>query len=95
MKMRKLNEISKNCKVCNRKDKVFKKSNEEGIQLDDCAFKNRVITYRVSSSKTHSDLNEFFNDVKAKTKRLMETGIEKHGSIKLNITLFALYILQT
>lgn len=57
---------------------------DPGVQVLDCAFKNR--TYTISPYRTHDHFKDFFEEI---------YEIDKHRSIKLNFVLYWSFILET
>lgn len=68
---------------------------EPGVQLLDCAFQNRIVTYRISPTRDHNDFEDFFKEIKEKVIRLVTNEVERHTAIKLNMLLVSSYILET
>lgn len=79
----------------NHKDRSSINTLDPGVQILDCAFKNRIITYRISPTRSHDNFNEFFEEIKQKVIRLVNNEIDKHRSIKLNLVLYCSFILET
>lgn len=77
------------------KDNACSNTLDPGIQILDCAFKNRIITYRISPSRSHDNFNDFFEEIKQKEIRLVTNEIDKHRSIKLNLVLHCSFILES
>lgn len=110
-KKKKVSDDFKYCSFCNltiptkfynahlrsqkHKDKTCVNTTEPGVQIIDCAFKNRIITYRIIPTRSHDDFNNFFEDVKEKQIRLVTNEIDKHRSIKLNLVIFCSFTLET
>lgn len=67
----------------------------DGVQIVQSAFKCRIVSYRVHSDNRHLDYVMFFNAVKCKILNLLEEVIGVHRTVKVNMEVFARYILQT
>lgn len=67
----------------------------EGVNLIRSAFKKRIASYRVHSVNNHNDYKKFFSDIQEKVINLMEKSAEKHNTTKINMEVFARYILPT
>lgn len=68
---------------------------ENGIKVIKSAFKNRLITFRLTVEKTYVDFDEFFNDIELNFIKTIKEEIIKHKLVKVNIEVFGLYILPT
>lgn len=88
-------DFASHLKTQNHKNKSCTYTEKAGVYKIDCAFKNRIVTYRVVPSKKYRDFEEFFKDLQGKITNLINEEIEKHRSIKINMCLYASYILQT
>jgi hypothetical protein len=67
----------------------------DGVKLVQSAFKNRICSYRVSSSATHNDFKLFFRDIKSDVLNVLEEMLNIHHTLKANIEVFASYYLET
>lgn len=65
------------------------------VQLIKSAFKLRIASYRVISDKRCSDYDEFFSSIKNTIIQLLEEVQREHNMVKVNMEVFARYILQT
>lgn len=57
------------------------------------AFKNRIASYRLEADGI--DVVEFLQSATPKVVRLIESCMDKHGSLKINLELFGLYTLPS
>lgn len=77
------------------------KANIRADRLDDdvtilrCAFKNRMVSYRVCAKNHHVLVDDFMSEIKNKVLELIRSGVSKFTAIKLNVELFGSYILET
>lgn len=59
-----------------------------------CAFKTRIVSYRVSSPNHHVLVKDFMNEVKQKVTDLISKNVVKFTSVKVNVELYGTYILE-
>lgn len=67
----------------------------DGVQLIKSAFKCRIASYRVCSDKHHIDYITFFDAIQCKLIKLLETVLAIHNSVKVNMEVFATYVLHS
>lgn len=66
-----------------------------GVKLVQSAFKNRICSYRISSSDSHTDLKLFFSDIKSSVLNVLEEMASIHRTLKVHMEVFASYYLET
>lgn len=64
-----------------------------GVELIETAFKNRIVTYRVSSDNEHVDYSLFFAEIKSKVLDLISTILQVQQSLKINMVVVGRYFL--
>lgn len=69
-------------------------TDEEEVVVLQCAFKSRIMTYRVSSKNSHVNVKDFMGESKDKVVALIENQIRTHKAVKLNFELFGYFILE-
>lgn len=72
----------------------------EGIPIDGIltvhsAFKSRVATYRIMANNHHQHVGEFMSEIKEKLVRLVTRELPKFTSVKVNVELFGLFMLES
>lgn len=67
----------------------------DGVSIIQSAFKYRIISYRVHSEHNHLDYVMFFNEIKHKILNLLEEALQIHTAIKVNLEVFAKYMIQS
>lgn len=65
-----------------------------GVEKIKTAFKYRIVSYRISSEQHHLNYDMFFNEVKEKVIKLMESEIRRLKAVKVNMEVFGLYVHQ-
>lgn len=76
------------------KQKVCEPWEVEGVMLLNQAFKNRLASYRIEADGT--DVSNYLQCVvRSKVIHLLESALDKHGSVKTNLELFGLYTLPS
>ena len=65
------------------------------VNLVRTAFKNRIVTYHVTSKNHSTDVKRYLEDVKCKVLQLIKTCFNKHPVIKVNMELFGVYLLPS
>ncbi|KAB0801617.1 hypothetical protein PPYR_03803 [Photinus pyralis] len=68
---------------------------DDGVHVIRCAFKNRLISYRMSPTETHVNVSDFMNDIKAKIVKVINDQLKRHNPLKINFELFGAYYLDT
>lgn len=58
------------------------------------AFKNRIVSYRFFSKKDCADIRKFLEEVRAKVFLVLEKYLKKFLSLKINVELFGIYIIE-
>ena len=59
------------------------------------AFACRIVTYKVTASNVHINVADFMNEIKDKIMPLWERQLAKFHSMKLNLELFGLFVLES
>lgn len=67
----------------------------DGVQITESAFKNRIVSYRVSCDTDHVDYSVFFNDIKVKVLDLVKDKLQLEQSLKINMVIVARYFLPS
>lgn len=65
----------------------------QGVELMQSAFKNRVVTYRVSSDREHVDYTTFFDEIKSKVLSLINDILRVQQTLKVNMVVVGRYFL--
>lgn len=65
----------------------------EGVEIIKGAFKNKIVTYRLTAKGEHLNFNEFFDEIRDNFHKIVRREIEKHKLIKVNVELFGFYVL--
>lgn len=95
------------CKVCNVKVLKYsshKRSNIHkancllstefnDVHVISCAFKNRIISYRIDCKDGGIEPEFFLNNISVTVKQLINRNLEIHKAIKINFELYASYVL--
>ena len=66
-----------------------------GVQLIQSAFKNRLVTYRISSDNEHVDYIIFFDEIKSKVLPLISEVLQMQNAIKVNMVVVGRYFLPS
>lgn len=66
-----------------------------GVQLIQSAFKCRIASYRVEGEGVYQNFNTFFDEIKHKVVNLIEDSIRSYTAVKVNVEVFARYILHS
>lgn len=64
---------------------------DKGIQIIRSAFKERVITYRISTEENIVNVKKYFKQLESKILRVFDHQLRKHICIKVNMELFGYY----
>ncbi|XP_030757471.1 uncharacterized protein LOC115883280 [Sitophilus oryzae] len=64
---------------------------EKGIQVIKSAFKERIISYRLSTEENILNVKNYFKILEQKILRVFDNQLKKHTCIKVNIELFGYY----
>ncbi|CAH1104266.1 unnamed protein product [Psylliodes chrysocephalus] len=67
----------------------------DGIYLIQSAFKCRIASYRVKTDEKHIDYITFFDTIKFRILELSKVVLRAHNAIKVNVEVFATYVLQS
>lgn len=67
----------------------------DGVQLMQSAFKNRIVTYRISGDREHTDYTAFFEDIKSKVISLIGEILRVQQTLKINMVVVGRYFLQS
>ena len=67
----------------------------QGVQVIQSAFKNRIVTYRISSDREHVDYSTFFEEVKDKVLDLLKEILRVQKTLKVNMVAVARYLLPS
>lgn len=70
-------------------------SKDNDIAMIKAAFKNRIISYKVNNKKYYINVRDFLTEIKDKILAIIENAVQKHFSIKVNVKLFGMYLLDT
>ena len=65
----------------------------DSVEFVESAFKNRIITYRVTSNGGHIDYSAFFEDVKLIVSGLIVDQLDIHKTLKINMIVVGRYFL--
>ena len=66
-----------------------------GVQRIETAFKNRIVTYRITSENEHVDYTAFFDEIKSKVLQLLGEIVRVYKSVKVNMAAIGRYFLPT
>lgn len=66
-----------------------------GVERMESAFKNRIVSYRISSDREHVDYTAFFEEIKMKVMGLLEEFLHVEKSLKVNMIAVGRYFLPT
>lgn len=66
-----------------------------GVQIVESAFKNRIVSYHISSERDHVDYQAFFEDIRTKVLNLLEDILRTQKSLKVNMVAVGRYFLPT
>lgn len=67
----------------------------DGVQRIECAFKNRIASYRINSETKHVDYTLFFGAIKSKVLNVLNELLRVHKSVKVNMVVVGRYFLPT
>lgn len=67
---------------------------EDGVEKLQSAFKNRISSYRFSTKNQCTDIAQFLEEVKPKVISIIEKHIKTFFSLKINMELFGLYVIE-
>lgn len=91
--------VKNNCWVAHLRTIKHKTQNyialEEGIGILRSAFKDRIITYKVSPQNYTIDIKLFQEEIKNKVLTLIRREQLKHRSVKINFELYGIYYSKT
>jgi len=77
------------------KAKTLLQSSYDGVFLLQTAFKNRIATFQIPTTRQTVDYVGFLNEIKQMVLRIIEDSIIKDKTLKLNFELFGNYYLKT
>lgn len=66
----------------------------DGIEKVQHAFKNRIASFRFSVKEYSTDIRKFLEEVKEKVFIVIEKYIKEFSSLKINVELFGIYIIE-
>ncbi|XP_050505444.1 uncharacterized protein LOC126883817 [Diabrotica virgifera virgifera] len=64
---------------------------DSGVEKLSSSFKNRISSYRLTSSKHHTDHLEFFNEIEGNVLSLLHNYLHEFKVIKVNVELYSMY----
>lgn len=64
---------------------------DKGVQIIKSAFKERIMSYRITTEKNILDVKQYFKELKDKILRILDNQLTKHTCIKINVELFGYY----
>lgn len=110
-KLKKVSKITlSKCKECNMwyfKNRLYAhlrsnqhkntilRNSDNNVSILTSAFKYRIISYMLRSSKQFLSIDDFFKDIQIEFIRVISQQLLKHKIIKLNVELFSSFILQS
>lgn len=68
---------------------------EDNVNLVRTAFKNRIVTYHVTTKAHSTDVKQYLEDVKCKVVQLVNRWLITYPVIKVNMELYGVYILPS
>lgn len=78
------------------KKKSCEKCCETGLTVIKSAFKNRIISYKIENELDNdTDIHRFLEKIQVKLQDAIKFHIVQHNSLKVNVELFATYILPS
>lgn len=92
-------KMSAHLRSAAHREKAITKKIDDGIEMVQTAFKNRIATYRIkhedAADLSSTSIESFFLQIKEKTLRLIQTILDEHISLKIYFELFGWYIIPT
>lgn len=95
------------CKDCNieiistshyRTNKHKENAREDvqpGIKLIKSAFRNRIVSYQLTSNNNITDVKGYLEDLKCDIIKLLSDLLRAHPCLKVNMELYGIYLLST
>ncbi|XP_071052136.1 uncharacterized protein [Onthophagus taurus] len=68
---------------------------DDGVERIAGAFGDKIVSYRISEEGFFVDLDEFSHRIREKILNLIQSAIDIHRNVKLNMECFGLYFLQS
>jgi hypothetical protein len=68
---------------------------EDTINLVRTAFKNRIVTYHITNRNHITDVKLYLGELKCRVIQLINTWVETHSVIKVNMELYGVYLLPS
>lgn len=68
---------------------------EDGVVVLQTAFACRIVSYKVTATNVHINVADFMNEIKGKITPLWERQLTKFHSMKVNLELFGIFVLET
>ncbi|XP_030764219.1 uncharacterized protein LOC115888595 [Sitophilus oryzae] len=64
---------------------------DKGVQIIKSAFKERIVSYRITTEKNILDVKQYFQHLESKIQCILDYQLNKHTCIKINMELFGYY----
>lgn len=74
------------------KNNALETTSSKEIQVINCAFQNRIISYKISPISFYVHVKDFFEEIMPKLTNLLNSGLLQHTCIKVNLELFGIYL---
>lgn len=101
--------VIKFCKDCNieylvgsrhihtrkHKENCYTALEDNDINLVRTAFKNRIVTYHVTTKENSTDVKLYLKNLKCKVLHLIRTCLNNNSVIKVNMELYGVYLLPS
>ena len=68
---------------------------QKNVEKINSAFKNRIVSYKVTTDGFYINIMDFFEEILDKVKKILTEELVKHFAIKFNIELFGIYFNPT
>lgn len=66
-----------------------------GVQVIQCAFKGRIVSYRINSNNEHTDYATFFTEIKSEVFNVINEALRIHHALKVNMVAVGMYFLPS
>lgn len=64
---------------------------DKGVQIIKSAFKERIVSYRITTEKNILDVKQYFKELEVKILCILDNQLTKHTCIKISMELFGYY----
>lgn len=91
----KRNRYTYHIRTNKHKSKCLLNTEYENVKVVGCAFKNRIVTYRVEAMDKYTLVEDFFNRNNTVILNLLQKSLKDHTCLKVQLELFAYFSLPT